>query len=68
MSEASDIKQTIIDSAADGIRTSIVDGDRVDSMPISEQISGANYIAAQNAKSNPTCGVIFRQFVPPGSL
>lgn len=68
MSEAADIQQTIIDAAADGIQTVIVDGDRVDAKPVAELIQADQYIASKNAATNPSFGVRFSQLVPPGSL
>ncbi len=68
MAEASDIEQRIIDSAADGIQSVIVDGDRVDAKPISELIAADNYAASKSAVTNPSFGIRFTQLVPPGSL
>lgn len=65
MPDASDITDTIAQTAADGIANVQIGQESTTVLSIDEQIKAANYVAAQ-AATPKSFGLRFSRLIPPG--
>lgn len=66
MPDASDIADTIAQTAADGLKEVTIGSHTSIVLPIDEQIKAADYVAAQAATGSSKFGLRFSKLVPPG--
>lgn len=68
VTDVADLDQAILESGIEGVQEAWHDSERVLAMPLKDRMELSDKIRQQNATNLPTLGVIFRRFIPPGTL